>query len=384
MWFKAAWIIPITQPVLKDAWIQINDQQILAIQSHSPQDTFTDLGNAILMPGLINAHVHLEWSHLRHQIQPQKNFMDWLMAIKSLSPQVLDEKSLRTAMDEISQCGTALIAEITNTKKTVSALAQASFESIIYEEIVGWNMSNMLHPNPHIHFTPHSLHGLSREDLKKIILQKKDNVPISIHFAESKEEIEFLEKDSGNFKTFFTQKYSDKIIPSPKKNIVSYAEDLGLKHHPLLLIHAVHLKHQDFDKLAPWPISICTCPRSNFFTGVGKFDLEYCLKQKINVCVGTDGISSNFDLNLWNELIWIKNNYPSISPKTILELATINGAKALQYDSKLGSIDIGKKSDILVFFPNETIHECENWLIEHATFQKPKRLKDFTTTPVHT
>lgn len=382
MWFKAAWIIPITQPVLKDAWIQIDDQHILALQTHPPQDMFTDLGNAILMPGLINAHVHLEWSHLRNQIQPQKTFMDWLMTIKSLSNQALDGKNLRAAMDEIYQCGTVLIAEITNTKKTVSALAEARFESIIFEEIVGWNISNMLHPDPHIYFTPHSLHGLSREDLKKIILQKKDDVPISIHFAESKEEIEFLEKNSGNFKKFFKQKYSDKIIPSPKKNIVSYAEDLGLLHHPLLLVHAVHLKPQDFDKLAHWPISICTCPRSNFFTGVGKFDLEYCLKQKINVCVGTDGISSNFDLNLWNELTWIKSNYPSISSKTILELATINGAKALQYESKLGSIDIGKKSDILVFSPNETIHDCENWLIEHAAYQKPQRLKNLMISPI--
>ena len=379
MWFKTAWLVPINSDPIQNVWIKINANSILEIQTHAPQKNFTDLVNSILMPGLINVHTHLEWSYLKDKIIPQKSFIDWLKHIRSFpnpSEQIFNQH-LTQAIQEIYQSGTSVICEISNTRKTFSHLKKAPFYTIIFEEILGWNQTELI-KNTYDHpFSLHSLHGLPANIITKIINLNRDPYPLPIHFAESQEEINFLQNDSGAFKSFFKQHYPDKTISSPKMSIIDYAKKLNLHKTPSLFIHCVQLKPFQIEHIANWPINICICPRSYHFTGVGQPDVITMLKNNITLCLGTDGLSSNENLNLFQEIYDLSKMFPSIPDTTLLKMATLNGAKALSLDKDYGSIEPGKKNDLLIFYPKKEITNPEKYLVQNAFQEKPARLKDF-------
>jgi len=375
MWFKSAWTLSVDRKPTQNAWIEIDQENILKIQDFPPENEVHDLGNSLIMPGLINAHVHLEWSHFRGKIKPQKSFIDWLHQIRTLRPQNNNpDQTIGDAIHEIYQSGTSLICEITNTRKNIDLLQSSLLDSIIYEEIIGWNKAELLQNQDGIHYSAHSLHGLSSDIVKRIINLHDHEFALPIHFAENEEEIKFLEEGLGPFKNFFEKVYPNQSIPSPKKPILEYAQYFDFPNIPLLLVHCVQLNEDQLKKIKNWNASICICPRSNHFTGVGMPSLKAMIEHQLNICIGTDGLSSNEDLNLFKELTYTKKQFPFLNNRTLLEMATINGAKALKKDSIYGSIKCGKKNDLLVFQTPENVSDPEQWIIDNGFKQNPKRL----------
>jgi len=377
MWFKSAWILPVNRDPIPNAWIEIDQEKILTIQDYPPKEKVHELNHSMIMPGLINAHIHLEWSHFRGKIKPQNTFIDWLHQIKTLSIENNNpDQTIREAIDEVYQSGTSLICEIANTKKSIDGLGHSLLDSIIFEEIVGWNNVDFNQNQDGIHYSVHSLHGLSSDIIKKIIDLHDHELALPIHFAENEEEIKFLEEGLGPFKNFFEKVYPNQSIPSPKKSLLEYAQHFDFPNIPLLLVHCVQLSDDQLKEIKNWNSSICICPRSNHFTGVGMPPLKAMLDHQLNICIGTDGLSSNEDLNLFKELSFTKKQFPFLNNRTLLEMATINGAKALKKDAIYGSIECGKKNDLLVFQSTENITDPENWIIENGFKQYSKRLNN--------
>lgn len=376
MWFYSEWIIPITSAPIHRGWIEISDHKILSIQDFPPSSkAITDLGNSILLPSLINAHIHLEWSHRKQNIPNFSHFIEWLQFIKQLDHQHhLSEQDIQSAIDDVYYSGTSVICEITNTKKTIPFLNNSPLISISYEEIVGWNIAQLCNPTPHINLTPHSLHGLKPNIIQSIIRQHPKNNPLSIHFAESPEEIEFLENNSGSFKDFFNRHYPLQPIPSPEMPIVDYGKKMGLDQIQTLLVHGVQLNKPYIHELEKWKTSLCLCPRSNSITGVGTAPFHLLNQSSLNLCLGTDGLSSNHSLNLFDEMQFLNQIQSVFTPEQILKMGTINAAKALNIDDKYGSLEPQKTNDILVFKTNDPIEKPYLWLLDQAPHQLPDRI----------
>ncbi|MBL7995222.1 amidohydrolase family protein, partial [bacterium] len=127
---------------------------------------------------------------------------------------------------------------------------------------------------------------------------------------------------------------------------------------------AVHVTDEDVELLQSHNVHVCSCPRSNIQINVGgKAPIEKYLDAGLNVSLGTDSLASNDDLNLWNEMTFFKTIHPAISNKKILEMATINGARALGFDSQIGSIEKGKDNALICVGSDTLINDPEAFLL---------------------
>ena len=164
--------------------------------------------------------------------------------------------------------------------------------------------------------------------------------------AESSGESELLSNGRGELADFFR---AAEILPpdfkAPGSSPVAYAESLSLLDEMTLAIHCVELNQSDIETLARHRVNVCLCPRSNAFIGVGQAPWEKLNQAGINLCLGTDSLTSNHDLNLWHELEFLlATNNSSINFETGLKMLTINPAQALAIDTYYGTLASGKKA----------------------------------------
>ncbi|KAA0268319.1 MAG: hypothetical protein EDM79_14815 [Chloroflexi bacterium] len=151
---------------------------------------------------------------------------------------------------------------------------------------------------------------------------------------------------------------------APGTTPVAYLRELAMLNSQLLIVHAVHVTDNDLEILKTHRVHICTCPRSNERIDVGgTAPVEKYLKAGLNVCMGTDSLASNDDLNLWSEMKFFKTVHPQIRDSTILEMATINGARALGFDKEIGSIEKGKDAALIRVESERPINEPEAFLL---------------------
>jgi cytosine/adenosine deaminase-related metal-dependent hydrolase len=168
--------------------------------------------------------------------------------------------------------------------------------------------------------------------------------PFALHLAEHPGETELLKSGSGRLADFFR---ASGILPDdfqpPGLSPVTYAERLGLLDAETLAVHCVHLDERDIGILARRRVNVCLCPRSNAFIDVGRAPAGKLLRAGINLCLGTDSLTSNSDLNLWKELEFFLARNPC-SPMETLRMITVNPARALKIDHDYGTLESGKKA----------------------------------------
>jgi cytosine/adenosine deaminase-related metal-dependent hydrolase len=186
-----------------------------------------------------------------------------------------------------------------------------------------------------------------------------------VHLAESQDEVEFLKTGSGPMKDMI-QKIGrwDENWKAPGTTPVSYLNKMGFLNSKLLIVHAVHVTDEDIELLKSNNVNICSCPRSNVQIDVGgTAPVEKYLKAELNVCLGTDSLASNDDLNLWNEMAFFKKVHPQIPDRAIIEMATINGARALGFDGEIGSVEINKDAVLIRVESSQRIDDPESFLL---------------------
>ncbi|WP_239061064.1 amidohydrolase family protein [Desulfovibrio sp. JC022] len=315
-----------------------------------------DLGDVTIVPGLINAHVHLELSHLKDKTVQGQGFTNWIKSLLSNPLYDLDTEAVRNAVKQMRAEGTAFCVDIStrNCAKVAGIMDELSMGFYACCEAIGIQI-----PKDGAKFFPqknfayghaagsgHSLYSTGAELLQGV---KKANhaagLPFPIHLAENEEEDEIVAHGSGEFATML--KGAGLLADCGNKGLrpVEYAESLGLLDESTLAVHCVRVADEDIKTLAERKVNICLCPRSNTYIGEGRAPWEKILKSGINTCLGTDSIGSNYDLSMWNELEYLlKNIEISLSPADALALVTTNSAKALQIDDSYGSLEKGKRA----------------------------------------
>ena len=388
--YRVGWLLPISQPPIRDAWIRTERGRIVAFGPTRPGD-FTapdevDLGNVAVLPGLTNAHTHLELSWMRGRIADARAFPDWIRSLMELSSSAAPSseeraRAIRPAIAEARGCGTALVGDISNTLATSTALAAGGMAAVVFYELIGFqaddadriissalDVVSKLPPSAEVRHTiaPHAPYSVSPALFGRIrvALKQEPFARSSLHLGESEAEIEFLRDGTGAYRTLLDDigKWDSSWVP-PRCGPVEYIDRMGFLDDRLLVVHGVHFRTDDLERIVSKGATLVTCPRGNIMTGAGAPPIGEFFESGARVAVGTDSLASVPDLNMFSELAEMRRLAPEVPARRLLEAATINGARALGFESEFGTIDAGKRDALIAVEFEGQISNVEEELV---------------------
>ena len=403
--YRAAWVCPIDQPPIRDGVVTVAGQRIaevgipstllragrdpgslrLAETARSGQAGIRDLGQVALLPGLVNAHVHLELSWLRGRVPPAHRFTDWVKQLVALRRRIerLGDPDIvgpiRDAIGELRECGTVAAGDISNSLASVAPMADAGLTGLVFHELLGFTERDgrlvdrsvearaaLASRGVRISPAPHAPYSTSPELFRAIraAVDASDCPITSVHLGESPQEVELLASGTGSWRSMLEMigAWRDDW-PIPGCGPVQYLDGMNLIDARTLVIHGVQLDEVALGRLAEIGATLVTCPRSNQWVGVGVPPIERFYASGVNVAVGTDSLASVPDLNLFSELKTMRWLAPGVPARKILESATLTGARALGLEHELGSLTPGKRAEMIAVALPESVDDVEEYLL---------------------
>jgi len=361
---KAPWVVPISSPVLQDGAVVVDGEQIIDVGLYSDiasrfQDVPVKNYRSVLLPALVNAHIHLELSvyGVVHPPSKSSTMCDWIRALLKVrkesqaSTAEIIEAAQKTAQDQYNS-GVGLMLDIGNID--IGTLSSCPVEIVSLREMLGPSQSATKAAIKAIEKIPleqaitgHSPYSTSPKLLKYIKNRcRKHNHLFSLHLGENIDEALLLTKGEGCFSDFLQERGStDSPFPIPgidSSAVVGYLQQLGIMDSSTLCVHCVHLNDEEMTILAGTRAHVCFCPGSNKFLSVGTAPLEKMLHHDILPAIGTDSITSNPDLDMWQEMALLRDTHPDVAPEQILRMATLAGAMAMGRQKTYGTLEKGK------------------------------------------
>jgi aminodeoxyfutalosine deaminase len=383
--FRAAWVLPIAAPPIRDAWIAVDRGRILGFGAPEESDwssrpEIIDLGGRAILPGLVNAHTHLELSWMRNQVPPGSSMPEWAARLLALRRSVEEEPAapIAEAIREARACGTALVGDVTNTLAACEALAGSGLGGVVFRELLGFGASvpegivadacaqlAKLTPSDRLRATvaPHAPYSVSPQ-LFRAIAAAAGAAPLSVHLAESPDEVQFLRDGTGAWRELLERLgvWTEAWHP-PGCGPVEYLDRLGLVHDRLLAVHGTQLTDDELGRLKAAGSTVVTCPRSNRWTGAGTPPVERFYASGVRVAVGTDSLASVNDLNVFAELAELRRLAPDVPAARLLESATTHGATALGLGADFGTIEPGRCASLVAVRIPPGLDDVEEYLV---------------------
>ncbi|MBI5779749.1 MAG: amidohydrolase family protein [Planctomycetes bacterium] len=334
-----------------------------------------DFGNAIISPGLINAHTHLEgpplYGYSRNPIKPPQQFTEWAQKVIARRKDLKVKDYLRIIKHSYgisARNGITTLVDHTRLRFTLPAHRKAKLRRILVEEAISLDKTKaretlarvkdtLRYANRHSNgllrtgIAPHSPFSVSPELYKMLFnLARQKKVILSTHLSELKEEVEFLNAGCGKMVTYLRKigRQTDNWRP-PRTTPVGYMKKLGMLKPPAFFIHCNYLTANDIKLLTASGSSVVYCPNSHHYFGHRKHPFRELLASGVNVSLGTDGLGSNKDLSILSEMNFIRRNHRDLSPSQIYRMGTINGARTVGLVDKIGALKTGYAADIAVF-----------------------------------
>ncbi|MDQ6902383.1 MAG: amidohydrolase family protein [Bacteroidota bacterium] len=323
----------------------------------------------LLSPGFVNAHCHLELSHLKNLIPEGTGLPEFVTSVVQLrhfEPAKI-MAAIKIAEDEMLKTGTIAVGDICN---NANSLAQKESHRIYYYNFIetsGWNPAvaemrfeksfsyyeEFLQKKMKTSLVPHAPYSVSKSLWGKITPFFSGKV-ISIHNQETKDEDEFFLQGVGQLNHMYKKMNIDNsFYEAPgKRSLESYFENFQ-DAASVILVHNTFTTQEDLNyifrtKSKNQLISFCLCINANIYIEDEVPPVELFLQNNCNLVVGTDSLASNHQLIILEELKTIAEKFPNIETEVMLQWATINGAKALQMDDTLGTFEKGKKPGIVL------------------------------------
>jgi cytosine/adenosine deaminase-related metal-dependent hydrolase len=405
----AGWVVPIVAPALRGGWIDVDTRrgEIVGVgaagTATAAAPSFTlDLGEAVVMPGLVNAHTHLELSHLAGAVPPASSFVSWVRAMLGVrfgtpvSPAAVTDAVVR-AIGGMEATGTAGVGDIGNTDAALLPLTASSLSGVSFREALGFKAADAERvvgettqgavlaqtrlaeqgcTRVVASVAPHAPYSTSAPLIQALAAglpgsgmigpHRPARAVSSIHLAESPEELEFLAQGTGPFRDLLGDLGSwDTEWRAPGLGPVAYLEQLGVLHRGLVVVHGTQLTRSELDVLAGAGTTLVLCPRSNRWVGAGVPPVAAAVAAGVQLAVGTDSLASVADLNLFAELAQLRALAPGVPASALLRAATLGGARALGSD-RLGVLAPGATSRAVVRVPPAGVADVEEWLVTDA------------------
>jgi aminodeoxyfutalosine deaminase len=415
MIFRGRWVVPISSPYIENGAVVIQQDKIAdlgparVIEKKYATHKIRDFPNAVIMPGFVNVHTHLELTVLRGYLE-NLPFWDWIQKLTRIKYQVLnyDDISLSALLGAVEavRAGITTVADPMDLGATLDAVLTSGLRGVVYQEcfspkpeeaeqvlftlkkklreledrIKNWPIEGPLsdmasHPrfsdpekweyrrervrlglSPH---SPYTVSGLLFQRVKEY--SDAAQLPLCIHVAESAAESDLLERGTGPI----MQSYRARGIEwtPPYCSPIEYLDRLGVIQDSTLLVHCVRLGKSDFDILKSRNASVAHCSKSNWKLGQGYMNLRVMCQQNVRLGLGSDSVASNNSMDLFEEMrfsmfnpswymcrpdhSWMETPIEPLAAEEALRLATLGGADALGMSGKIGSIEIGKQADLI-------------------------------------
>lgn len=325
----------------------------------------------LLCPGFINTHCHTELSHLRGQIPRHTGLPDFIRQILSLRmvPDGQAEAAAQAAFDEMYHNGIVAVGDVCNGIQSLPARRQASIECIGFVEISGfvpataqdrfrtgrlvWERWEEYFPGRN-QLVPHSPYSVSPELFRLLAGHHRSRLPSTLHNQESAAENQFFRDASGTLRDLYTWLGIDLsfFIPPGCSSLEAVWEELPRKGRQLLVHNTFYQKDETLVTPAGRQDFICLCPNANLYIENRMPPVRRFMEAPQKLVLGTDSLASNERLCILSEIKALQDAFPDISPDTMLQWATINGAMALGFEKSLGSLEPGKKPGIVCISGN--------------------------------
>lgn len=383
-------MLPIQGPAIRDGWIVVDRERIVAI-GDGPAATRAaeevDLGSVAIMPGLVNAHTHLELSHMRDEVPPAAEFVSWIrnvMAARRRRPDPQSAEILFGLDDGIRESlanGTALVGDISNTLVSFDALARSPLGGVVFYELIRFNAPDPedlvcaaqaaidgLAPNARVRasLAAHAPYSVAPRVFAAIrqMVNRDTFTPCSVHLSESAEEVEFIRTGQGPWRALLEEIGSwDPRWTAPGVSPVQFLDAAGFLGSNVLAVHGVQMTLDDLGILKARGTTLVTCPRSNGHTGAGAPPIQDFYDAGVHVAVGTDSLASTPDLNVFAELATMRALAPAVPAQALLASATIEGARALGFAADYGSLEPGKRARMIAVDVPADIEDVEEYLV---------------------
>jgi cytosine/adenosine deaminase-related metal-dependent hydrolase len=385
MIYRAPYVLPVTGDVIEDGAIRVENGVICEIgkfqEFDSSKSQIRDCHPLVLMPGLINCHTHLEEGALRCQLDVPPNFTSWYTRSSKYFHQFDTVKRLNAARlgcRESLYYGTTTIADTASTGASFLILREEAIRSmvfILFKGMVPWEAQSCfeqevekrirfledVYPFAQIGLSPQAPYSTSMELYRLGFKKAKQNQMLfQTHLSESSEELEMFTSHTGPLFEY-SQRLHPMELRSYAEGPVAYLLKNNLLPSKSLVVHGNYLSSSEIEVLARRKASLVHCARSHLFFGHKAFPFETTINRGLNVCLGTESLASVDNLNLFDDIHLIKRKHPQLDSKTILEFATINGAKALGLEQQLGALSPGYQADVIgvriMHQPGESLYD---------------------------
>jgi cytosine/adenosine deaminase-related metal-dependent hydrolase len=345
-----------------------------------------DLGEQILLPGLINAHCHLDYTCLRGKIPPQKSFTEWIRAINeqkaTLSPNDY-VASISDGFAEAKRFGTTAIANLTAFPELTSQVQPPIrtwwFPELIdiraperANELVDAAIKSLGTARPQLArrgdgapwgLAPHALFTASKNVFRRCEeIAQREHMLLTTHLAESHEEMEMFRDGSGPLYEFLNsigRPMDDCGSKTPLEDFLNligrggspnrpWSIEVNRPYQPWIVAHLNELTQSDFELLekSDSKFHVVHCPRSHNYFDHTPFAFDRLRSFGFNICLGTDSLASNRTLSLFDEMGAFQKNFPRVPPEELLKMVTVNPARALRQENTLGQIRGGALADL--------------------------------------
>ncbi len=377
MRYHARWVLPITQPPIENGTVVESDGLITYVgpRAGAPSGKDYELGEAILLPGLVNTHTHLELTAMRGFLEDCR-FAEWIDKLRQSRNEILDDEMLldcaRFGIIEGLEAGITTYADTCSSGVVLQAMRELGVRGIMFQEVFGPDPSQAeiamreleqriekltleqtglvaLGVSPHAPYTvSDSLYAAAAT------LANARRLPLAMHIAESEPEHDIVTSGTGGF----ADRWRRRGIPvGPRaRSPIALLEQHGTLDRGPLLIHCVRVDDADIQIMARHRCAVAHCPASNAKFGHGIAPLLPLLAAGIRVGMGSDSVASNNRMDVLDEsrlavLIHraATRKHDAFGAHQALELATIGGARALGIDSRVGSLEAGKDADLAAF-----------------------------------
>ncbi len=325
--------------------------------------------SGILCPGFINAHCHIELSHLKNKIAENTGLTEFVYRVVTERhyPTEDIENAMQLAVEEMAQNGIVAVGDICNNELGITSKNEGQLRFYDFIEVSGWNPAiaqerfvrskaiydKYIQNKKETSMVPHAPYSVSYPLWEKITPFFSQKV-VTIHNLETEDENKFFSEGKGDLiRMYEMMKIDNSFYAFPGiSSIQSYFKKM-VNASSVILVHNTFIKQDDVDyifkaKPASQLVSFCLCPNANIYIENKLPPVLMLLDNGVNIVVGTDSLASNHQLDILEELKTISKNFPSVTTKMMLTWATLNGAKALQMENIIGSFEKGKQPGIVL------------------------------------
>jgi cytosine/adenosine deaminase-related metal-dependent hydrolase len=382
--YRARWVLPVSSAPIEDGAIVVNGERLVAVGKHVDlAGSFTELptrdfGQAVILPGLVNAHTHLELTAMRGYLEAEEfDFFSWLrkLTMARLERMTPDDLYVSAAWGvcEAARAGITCVGDASDAAaQSMRALRDGGLRGTVYQEsfgpdpkLAGENFAKLKcqvaalrereTPLVHVGVSPHAPYTVCSAQLELISrFAIAEKLPLMMHAAESSSEELLLRAGSGPFAAGLLQRGIQWATPGCSP--IRYLADHGILGTRPLLTHCIRVDDADIETIKESGATIAHCPKSNAKLGHGRAPFAKFLDAGINLGLGSDSVASNNVCDILEEARFavllartdgVRYGSPARGAHDALRVATLGGAQALNLEDEIGVLEIGLQADFI-------------------------------------